>query len=263
MWMDVTELRDFYDEPLGQVARRFVRRRIRQVWPDVAGYDVLGLGYATPFLRPFKEAARRVVAFMPAAQGVVRWPALEPSVTSLVNEVQLPLPDACMDRVLLVHGIEHGEALRPMMREIWRVLAPEGRLLVVAPNRQGLWARFDTTPFGHGYPFSQGQLSRLLRECMFEPEQVHYALFMPPLRWRVMMTSAGAWEDAGKRFWRSFGGVVMVEVTKRVTAAPKEKRLALLRPVAELAARRWRERAGGGLAPAPAFTECPVPKPDR
>ena len=74
MWSDVVDLRDFYESRLGQVARRLLRRRIRQTWPDLRGETVLGLGYASPFMRQFIGEAGRVIALMPAQQGVLHWP---------------------------------------------------------------------------------------------------------------------------------------------------------------------------------------------
>ncbi len=259
MWMDVRQLRDFYATPLGQTVRRLVRRRIRAIWPHVDGLDLLGLGYATPYLRPYKDSAARVIGFMPAGQGVVRWPAHEPSHTSLVDEHQLPLPDACMDRVLVVHGIENAAAVAPMMREIWRVMAPEGRLLLVVPNRHGIWARSDTTPFGHGRPFNTGQIERFLDDCLFSLEQVDNALFPPPFAYKFWMTSPGTWEEAGHRFWRALGGVLIVEASKRVAAIrPLRQRVSVLAPVKQLAGagRRWRP-----LRPTPGAA-CHVPQAD-
>ena len=66
MWMDVVDLRDFYASDLGQMARRLIRRRIRAAWPDTHGLSVLGLGYAVPFLHPFRAESTRVIAAMPA-----------------------------------------------------------------------------------------------------------------------------------------------------------------------------------------------------
>ncbi len=247
--MDVTELRDFYAGPKGQMARRLVRRRIRAIWPHADGLDVLGLGYATPYLRSYRDGARRVIGFMPSCQGVVPWPLGEAPSTALVEDTALPLPDACIDRVLMVHEVENSEALRQMMREIWRVLAPEGRILVVVPNRRGLWARSESTPFGHGRPFSQGQMDRTLKDCMFQTEQVDWALFVPPFALGPLMTSAAAWENAGHRFWKHFGGVLLIEASKRVIATPRGKRFPVLKPVADLAGRGWR-----GASPVPVGT---------
>src|SRR5260370_1139695 len=74
MWTDVLDLNEFYSSTQGQMTVRLLRTRLREVWPNVRGETVLGLGYATPFLRPFREEAAPTLAFMPAQQGVPRWP---------------------------------------------------------------------------------------------------------------------------------------------------------------------------------------------
>lgn len=218
MWTDVVDLRDFYKSQLGEVARRFVRRRLREMWPDLTGERLLGLGYATPYLNGYRGQAERVLAAMPAEQGVLHWPAEGPGAVALADETRLPFPDLAFDRVLMIHAVEYTEALRPMLREVWRVLADSGRLIVVAPNRRGLWARFERTPFGYGRPFSSGQLSRLLREHMFTPLQTKPALYVPPARWRLLQRTAPAWERIGGRFFPAVSGVTLVEAGKEVYA---------------------------------------------
>jgi SAM-dependent methyltransferase len=229
MWTDVVDLRDFYDTSLGQMARRMIRRQLRQLWPDVAGLRVLGLGFATPYLRPFLVEAERVVAVMPASQGVLPWPPEGPSLTVLADEIELPLPDRSMDRIVLVHALESTEQVRAMMREIWRVLADGGRLCIVAPNRRGIWARLERTPFGNGRPYTTGQLARLLRDNMFTPVATSGALFLPPTTSRVLLRSAPAIEELGRRWFETFSGVNIIEATKQIYAGsalrdPKAKR---------------------------------------
>lgn len=219
MRTDVVDLRDFYATALGQAARRIVRQRLREVWPDVRGMTVVGLGYATPFLEPFRAEAARTIAAMPATQGVLHWPREGPGLTVLTEELELPLPDLSVDRLLMVHYLESAEQIRPALREAWRVLSGQGRLLVVAPNRRGLWARFERTPFGHGRPYSMGQLTRLLRDNMFTPVRSGAALFMPPVAWPVATTAAPAWERLGAWGLSAFAGAVMIEATKQIYAA--------------------------------------------
>lgn len=219
MWTDVVDLRDFYASSLGQVARRMIRRRLRALWPDVTGQIVLGLGYATPYLNGFRGEAGRVLAAMPAAQGVLHWPLDENGLTTLVDERDLPFPDLSLDRVLLIHAVECAEQLRPMMREVWRVLSGSGRLLVVVPNRRGIWARFERTPFGHGLPYTTGQLSRVLRDNLFTPVDSYRALFVPPVHSRMVLSAAPAWEQVGQRLFTTFSGVVMMEAVKQIYAA--------------------------------------------
>src|SRR3984957_9592647 len=143
MFADVVDLREFSAPRPGQGARRMVGRRIRQFWPDLTGTRLLGLGYATPYLRPFLGEAERVIALMPAAQGVLHWPPEGPNRVVLTDEGELPFPDFSIDGVLLIHGLEFSEQVRQMLKEVWRVLAGGGRLLAVVPNRRGIWARLD------------------------------------------------------------------------------------------------------------------------
>lgn len=218
MGSDVVDLRDFYASPLGYVARRLLERRLREIWPDVSAQRVMGLGYAVPLLPAFGGEAERVLALMPAAQGVLAWPPGGDNQAALVQEDGLPLPDLSVDRVVLLHAVEHAEALRPLLREVWRVMTAGGRLIVIAPNRRGLWARFDRTPFGLGQPYTAGQLSRLLRDNLFTPIQVHNALYVPPFGSRLVLSAANAWERIGRRWFAGVSGVVMIEASKQLYA---------------------------------------------
>lgn len=218
MWNDVTDLRDFYNSGTGLVARRLIRRRLREMWPDVHDLSVLGFGYATPYLRLFTGEAARAVALMPAQQGVAAWPPDGPPAVGLTEESHLPLADLSIDRVLLCHALEASEALRAMLREIWRVMADDGRLIVIVPSRRGLWARMERTPFGHGRPFTESQLKRTLREAMFTPDRVENALFMPPLRSRWLLKTAPAVERIGRRWLKPLAGVMLAEARKDVLA---------------------------------------------
>lgn len=219
MQLDVIDIRAFYASALGGIARRLLAQRIRAIWPDVAGLRLAGLGYATPYLGMFREEAALTADLMPARQGVARWPAQGASLTALVDPDGLPLHDGSIDRLLMVHGIEMAENLPVMLNEAWRVLAPGGQLLLVVPNRRGMWARVDSTPFGHGHPFSRGQLTHLLRDAYLAPEFWTSALYMPPFSRSFLLRSAVAWERIGIKLWPGFSGVILVEATKQVYAA--------------------------------------------
>ncbi len=216
MSLDVVDLRSFYAAPLGRVARRFVGRMVRARWPACAGFSILGVGYATPYLGWFRGEAVRILAFMPAEQGVVNWPEQDVSSSALVDVTMMPLPDACMDRVLVVHALEVSETPRDLLAEVWRILTPGGRMLLIAPNRLGLWSRRETTPFGQGQPFSRGQLRNLLREALFSPTYEAEALYTPPFERPLFLGSARAFERVGGRFALPGGGVHVIEATKQV-----------------------------------------------
>ncbi len=233
--MDVIALRQFYETPLGITARRLIANRLRAAPMPPADARVLGLGYAAPWLGRYRWHIREVFSFMPARQGVIHWPPEGPSASALVEETALPLADGTVDLVLLIHGLELAEHLPGLLSEVWRVLAPQGRLLAVVPNRRGLWARMDVTPFGHGRPFSRSQLETLLEEAHFRPARYMPALFVPPVQKRVILRSAPAWERMGATLWQGFSGVIVMEAVKEVRAYTGERSRARvfngLRPV--------------------------------
>ncbi len=218
MHIDVADLTAFYATPLGQTARRLLGHRIRARWRTVAGCTVAGLGFAAPYLGAYRDEAARVGALMPAGQGALIWPRAGDKLCVLVDETHLPLPDNSVDRLLVMHCMEVAERVGPLLRELWRVLSPEGRIILTVPNRRGVWARLDTTPFGQGRPFSRGQLEGLLRNALFTPVEWIYALHMPPFDRSIVLRSATAWERVGARLSPAFAGVIMVEATKELIA---------------------------------------------
>lgn len=216
MHMDIVDLRDFYASELGKLSANAIAMGLSPVWANLPNERLLGIGYATPYLDRFSSDADRAIAFMPAAQGAVNWPHGKPSATALVFDEELPLPDSSIDRILLMHSLEHSENPAESLREIWRVLAPGGRLIIVVPNRRGVWARFEHTPFGSGRPYSRGQLLGLLRSAMFTPSNWSDALYFPPSKRQWVHRFSNLFERSGRRFWSAFPGVIIVEATKRL-----------------------------------------------
>lgn len=221
MHLDVVTLRDFYATPLGQIARRLLARRIRSHWGATPGETIASLGFGTPFLGSFRSEARCLGAFMPSSQGALVWPTAAPILSTLVEEDQLPVRDNSIDRLLIVHCLEVAEHVTLLLRELWRVLKPEGRLLIVVPNRRGLWAHVDTTPFGYGSPYSRSQVESLLRQSLFTPTMFDTALHLPPFDRGIVVRSATAWERVGARVSPGLGGVLIVEARKEMVAPIK------------------------------------------
>jgi SAM-dependent methyltransferase len=210
---------DFYGTTRGAVAARLLRERLLALWPDLQGQSVLGIGFAAPYLRLWRPQASRCIAVTPAQMGATRWPVGEPCLSCTAEEDALPFADLSFDRVILVHGLEAAENARRMLRETWRVLKDDGRLLVVAPNRAGIWAYVEQTPFGHGQPYSFGQLGRLLAASLYRVERRDTVLWVPPLGPRLVLRSAELFERAGRRLMPGMAGVIISEAVKDVYAA--------------------------------------------
>ena len=219
MSLDVNILRDLYRTPLGRLVRRQLAPVIRKRWKSLSGLTVAGAGFAAPFLGPFRAEATRLACLMPARQGALVWPPTAHCHTVLVGENHWPLPDNSVDRLLAVHCLEQAERVGPLLREMWRVLKPDGLILIIVPNRRGLWSRMDKTPFGHGLPFSRGQLEAQLTDALFTPVDWGEALHFPPSNRRLLLRMVPAIERFGAGMPIGVAGVILVEARKEVMAA--------------------------------------------
>lgn len=218
MQLDAARLRDFYRTPLGQVVRRQLASRIRARWKRLDGLTVMGSGFAVPYLGSFRAEAARLGCLMPARQGALVWPQGNRVQSLLVEEHHWPLPDNSVDRLLAVHMLEAAEQTGPLLREMWRVLAPDGRLLLIVPNRLGLWSRVDATPFGHGLPFSRPQLETRLTDALLTPIDWTGGLYFPPVSQRFALRMASTLERTMSKFSVGPSGVIIVEARKDLMA---------------------------------------------
>jgi SAM-dependent methyltransferase len=175
-------------------------------WPEAKGQTVAGFGFAVPVLRPYLESARRVVALMPGEQGVMAWPAGMDNVSVLADETGWPLPTGMVDKLVVMHGLETSDHPAALLEECARVLGPGGRALFVVPNRAGIWARADGTPFGVGRPYSTSQLEAQLRHHAFSPERAYSALFAAPSGRRFWLRTAATTSCGVRPRSASFGG---------------------------------------------------------
>lgn len=216
MHADIIELRDFYNSTLGHLAEQSIAMALKPIWTMAPNERLVGIGYAVPWLDRLRSTAERTFSFMPAGMGAAAWPVGAKSATALVFDEELPLPDASVDRILMVHALEHSEDPRETLKEMWRVLSPGGRLVIVVPNRRGLWARFENTPFGTGRPFSRGQLVRLLRDANLTPDKWNEALLFPPSNSRAVMRATKWLDTLGHRLAVPFAGALVVEAQKRL-----------------------------------------------
>jgi SAM-dependent methyltransferase len=243
MHLDVLNLQSFYGSPLGGVARRLIGRVIRERWESAAGLSVAGVGYGAPYLERFRDRARRCLALMPAEQGGAIWPEAARCAAALVDPQMLPLRDGSIDRLLLAHALEVVDRPSALLEELWRITAPEGRMIVIVPSRRGVWTRTDSTPYGQGLPYSKSQLRDLLNRAEFSPIFWGEALYGPPVARPFVVRSAPTIERLGAALGLPFAGVLIVEAIKQVhrpvgVRAVARARLAPLKPALAPSARR-------------------------
>ncbi len=234
MTPDVKNLLEFYKSPLGRIVQPLLLRRIERLAGNVKAKKVLGIGFATPYLDFSLKSAELTIALMASRQGVIRWPSQEKSITVLCDLLEMPIPDASIDLIIAVHAFEHISDSEELMREIWRIGAPNAELIVIVPRRRGLWAQIDNTPFGCGNPFSRPQLERLLREHSFEPQKWENALYLIPSQSPLILQSRRIIENIAPLFGATFAGAMCVKAKKQLypaIARRKKKKILVTMPI--------------------------------
>ena len=238
MRQSASTLDAFYTSRIGCVCTELIGQRIFDLWGACQDLRLLGLGYPAPLLARWESTTQSCVGAAPEAYSEARFDQVRGQSLCHINDHRLPFREAVFDRILLIHALEEAENPRQLLREVWRVLAPEGRVLVATANRKSLWSLDESKPLGHGRPWTRNQLTRFLNDSLFQVTASTTAIHMPPLNWPLITAAATSWERAGEALLPGFGGVVLVEATKHLHARP------------------------GGSAPAPA-AGLRAPKPAR
>lgn len=214
------ELQRFYASRDGRRAARILAAIVAPVVRKREDVRFLALGYARPLLTGLDPARfERAVLLTPEGAAPVRWPRRAPlSAAAYGLPGEMPFSGALFDQALVVHALEHGDP-GEMLAELHRVLAPAGELILIVPNRAGLWTHFESTPFGLGRPYGRSELTRLLKQEGFKPVSWKTALTAPPvagLRWLDKPLGFLARGAGGIHFVlaRKAGGPLPVAVTR-------------------------------------------------
>jgi len=219
MYRDTVQIQAFYETPLGVTVTRLLDPYVRPFWDQRADAHNAVFGYGLPFLDMIDDAAKaKAVALMPAKHGAVIWPETGRSRTILTKGHNLPLSDVQLDRLMLAHALEFDDDPACLLDESWRVLDGAGKLLVMVPNRRGIWTHRETTPLGHGRPFSRRQLETALMHHGFEVNRVHRVVFIPPVQRGPLLRFASSCERFGQRCWPALGAILIIEATKMLYA---------------------------------------------
>ena len=222
MRLDVIELNKFYSETeLGKTTKALINRVLDPKIKSNMGSLTIGFGFACPFLeKKLKDSENKnILLLMPSEQGVISWPEKSKSVTALVDEVSWPVNTSAADLILISHGLEVSDNQHLLLQEVSRVLKDSGRLIILAPNRTGFWARSDSTPFGYGKPYSVSQLTALLRKNQFQIDSITPSLYGFPAKKGYLLKSLLLWDKVGKKLNSFFlVGLLVVEARKDMFA---------------------------------------------
>ena len=178
-----------------------------------------------------------------------------PSRVALITDAAaLPFPAACLDLVVLPHTLELSADPHHVLREVERVLVPEGRVVISGLNPASLWglrqgrgrlgSRLGLTALGAeslylpeaGEFIGPWRLRDWLRLLSFEVESDRFGCYRPAVRTEKWLQRTAWMDRAGARWWPIFGAVYFVVAVKRVRG------VRLLGPA-------WKPRRASSAAP--------------
>jgi len=221
---DIVNLRQFYSSRLGRKVKTRLAQNALAHWPGHTGDIIVGIGYTLPVLRVLERTGpAKVLALMPAEQGALYWPVHSENRCILGDEMRPPFMQGSISRVVMMHVLEHAAAPDELLRITWQMLAPGGQLLLIVPNRKGVWASYGHTPFNTGTPYTLQKLKEMLTDAGFTLRDVSASLFAPPSSHPLLLRLSGALEWFGRVFAPRSGGVLVIEAEKQIYAGVGER----------------------------------------
>ncbi|MFM9889740.1 MAG: class I SAM-dependent methyltransferase [Rickettsiales bacterium] len=215
---DIVNLRQFYSSRLGRRVKLLLRQAVLDHWVMTGDETLLGIGYAAPLLRVLERQGARSVALMPRETGAIYWPVHGANRSVLGDALRPPFGANTLQRIVVLHGFEYETRPDELLAIAWELLAPGGRLLLVVPNRRGLWSGIGRTPFATGTPYALSQLRELLAAAQFTLRDSSAALFAPPSAHPLWQRVSAVMEWLGRTLCPVFGGVLIVDAEKQIYA---------------------------------------------
>jgi SAM-dependent methyltransferase len=217
----IVQLRQFYSSRLGRRVKQRLRQVMLQHWGDHTAESIIGIGYTPPLLRVLDRTTQSnavILALMPAEQGAIYWPVHTDNRSILADELMPPFAANSLQRVLIAHAFEFHERPQELLNVYWEMLSPGGRLMLIVPNRRGLWAHTGRTPFARGTSYRMGRVKDMLEEAQFTLRESMTALYTPPTAHPLLLRAWTVIEWVASMLLPGLGGVIIIEAEKQIYA---------------------------------------------
>ena len=238
--MSIPEFAAWLETPLGQYLIEWEQSRVDALVADAFGFRAVQVGLPE---RDYLRENRIGFRFCCDEHGCG---------CLCAAPYALPLESQSVDLVVLPHVLEFSPHPHQVLREVERVLVPEGQLVIAGLNPVSLWgvrrmlARKDGIFPWQGQFLSPLRLKDWLQLLSFEVQEGGFGAYIPPVMQQRWIERWGFMDHAGKRWWPFAGGAYVVKAIKRVHG------MRVISPA-------WRNGRKSAKALAPAVQKRPVP----
>lgn len=208
--MSIAGIDAWLPTPQGRYVMAWEQAHVDAVLADVFGYNALQLGLPQVDLLGSNRIPLRQIAG--------EWGAVD----VLCDLCHLPFATQSVDLVVMAHVLEfHGDP-HQILREVERVLIPEGQLVIVGFNPVSLWGMFRRATQRRGlFPWNGNYISVIrlkdwLQLLGFEVDRGNFGCYLPPCDQAHWIKRGQFMEAAGDRWWGFAGAVYLLRAVKRV-----------------------------------------------
>ncbi len=215
----IISLAPWFDTPAGAYARAWEQSRLDELTADIFGYNAVQLGVPqVDALSANRMPNRWVTDTAPPRGDTVR------TVSMLHDFAELPFASQSLDLVVLPHVLEFAAEPHQVLREVERVLIPEGQVIICGFNPVSMWGmrqvagRMTGAHFlpMHGEFISVPRLKDWLKLLNMEINRGHFGCYAPPCATDQWLRRFAFLEKAGNRWWPYLGALYIVQAIKRV-----------------------------------------------
>jgi SAM-dependent methyltransferase len=217
-------LNEWFATPQGQYLLGREQAFFDQTVGDIFGFNAVQLGLAEyEFLRASRMPLRTVAgnkAGLQVCKSADGDKSAQYAKVRLVMD-ELPFESGSLDLVVMPHVLEFNDNPHQILREVERVLMPEGHVIIAGFNPRSLWGVRRAMGAKTGYPWrgnfiSLPRMKDWLALLGFEIVSGRFACYAPPLLNPKLINRLRFMEPAGDRWWAVCGGVYFLQAIKRV-----------------------------------------------
>jgi SAM-dependent methyltransferase len=207
--MSIPGLDTWLQTPQGRYVVAWEQAKIDAMVADVFGYNALQLGLPQIQLLGQNRIPLRQIA------------GESDTVDVRCDLRQLPFSPHSIDLIVMPHILEFNDDPHQVLREVERVLIPQGQLVIVGFNPHSLWGlRRRMTPISsfpwNGNYISIQRLKDWLQLLGFDVDRGNFGCYAPPFEQENWLDHFKFMEPAGDRWWGFAGGVYLIRAVKRV-----------------------------------------------
>ena len=208
--MSITGIDGWVASAQGRYVMAWEQEKINAVIADLFGYNALQLGLPK-------------LDLLAQSRILLRQTAGESGPVNLLCDLhELPIANASVDLVVMPHVLEFNDDPHQILREVERILIPDGQLVITGFNPLSLWGLRRRLPKGrkvfpgNGNYISVLRLKDWLQLLSFEVERGNFGCYAPPFHQERWLKRLHFMEAAGDRWWSFAGGVYLLRAVKRV-----------------------------------------------